>query len=95
VKTKIQTIYISDSGLKILQEKTPNALVQTLEFRFCEANRFKHPLVVNIPEEEKKITISESDVDNAFNSIRYLERHEDNLCPYTVRWLKDKLFEEK
>jgi hypothetical protein len=53
----------------------------------------KARLIIELP--EKKITVSESDIDKAFNSIRYLERHENALCPYTARWLTKKLFEEQ
>ena len=55
-------------------------------------NYLKVKLIIELP--ERKVTISEDDIDKAFNSIRYLERHEDSLCPYTVRWLKDALFKD-
>ena len=54
--------------------------------------RIKAKLIIELP--ERKVTISEDDLDKAFNSIRYLERHEDALCPYTVKWLKDAIFKD-
>ena len=52
----------------------------------------KAKLIIELP--SPKITISEEDVDKAFNSIRYLDCHEDALCPYTVRHLRMALFKD-
>lgn len=74
-----------------------NRDLASAEIRVFTVNHFnykplKAKLIIELP--SPKITISEEDVDKAFNSIRYLEVHENNLCPYTVRHLRMALFKD-
>lgn len=92
-RTREYKVLVSENFFQRDQTGISNIIEdEGFETRLNGIKTFKAKLIIELP--SPRITISEDDVDKAFNSIRYLEVHENNLCPYTVRHLRMALFKD-
>lgn len=63
MRTKEISIWVSDSGLKQI---ISGERVDTLEYRPNQFARFKHEIKFQVPLPERKVEITEKDIDEAF-----------------------------
>jgi hypothetical protein len=82
-------VWVSDSGLKILQTEGMNGPSACLEFRLDELGRFKHKIEVSVPVPEKRIEIGESEFWKALDECK---KESGAGIIVTPIQLKEKLF---